>query len=161
MSIVSITAKDGIDDEFAKLLKKTRNLKPAMHEVELLVMRPLKSKAWHGSGLASRSGELEKSVQAWHGKKSTGFGVHRKPGRNLIIPKAVTHTMGARRAQYRKKRQYRVRGYHGGGRAVSGYTRRNAGAPWGNIKARPFIPSRLSTGDIQRVIRILERYIHV
>lgn len=161
MSVVSLTVKDGITPELERLIKKSRNMTRPMRKVELLVMRPLRARAWAKSGLKSDSGELEKSVKTWHGKKSAGVSVHTLPGKDLIIPKAVTHTEGRRRGSATRKRQYAVRGHTRRGRRVSPHMRRNAGAPWGDIKARPFIPVRLRGAEIMQITRIIKDHLDV
>lgn len=161
MSIVSLDIRDGVTPAMLKLLKKTRDLTPAMREIDYRIMKPLKSKAWAASGLKSRSGELRDAVTTWHGKKSAGVSVRSSAGKDLIIPKAVLQSEGAKKHQHTKKRSYRVRAHDRAGRKVGQHTRRNAGAPWGDVKARPFIPTRLGPGETQSAIRILEGFIDV
>jgi len=154
-----MTVKDGITPELERLIKKSRNLSPAMRKVEGLVMRPLRTRAWQSSGLHSVSGDLKKSVKTWHGKKSAGISVHTLPGKDLIIPKAVTMTDGAQRGSYTKKRKYRVRGHRRGAAAVKTYQRRNPGSPWGDIKSRPFIPAGMEPHDIAKAGEIISEFL--
>lgn len=161
MSIVKVDLRDGISPELQRLLKKSRNLKPAMKKIENEVMQPLKSRAWKGSGLHSRTGELRDAVQTWHGKKSAGISIRTSPGKDLVIPKAVFHSAGAKRGQYRNKDRYKVRSYSRRGRNVRAHSRRNGGAPWGNVKARRFIPEALGAVGVKRAVKILEEYIDV
>jgi hypothetical protein len=158
MGAVSLTVEDGISPVLEKLIRKTRDLTPAMKEVELLVMRPLKYKAWRESGLTSRSGELEDSVQTWHGKKSAGISVKTLPGKDLVIPKAVTQMSGRKSGSATRKRHYRVRKYNRGAVAVGSYTRTSSGSPWGDIPARPFIPQVFSAMDVRRISSIIEDF---
>lgn len=155
--IVKLTLKDGITPELERLIKRSRNLSPAMRKIELRIMSPLKRKAWAKSGLKSRSGELRDSIKTWHGKKSAGISVHTLPGKDLVIPKAITHTRGAKRGSYTKKREYKVRGYRRGGVSVPEHYRRNAGTPWGNIPARPFVPDKMSGSDALRAAEIIKK----
>ncbi|SHO52853.1 hypothetical protein [Desulfopila aestuarii] len=159
--IVSIDIRDGISPELHRLLKKSRNLSPAMRKIEETVMKPLKRRAWQKSGLRADTGELRDAVETWHGKKSAGISVHTSPGKDLVIPKATLQTQGAKRGQYRGKDRYRVRQHTRGGRTIKAHTRRNTGSPWGNVKARKFIPTDLGTAGTEAAIRILEEYIDV
>lgn len=159
--IVSLSVRDGISPELQRLLKKSRNLSPAMKKIENQVMKPLKVKAWQGSGLKSRSGELRDAVETWHGKKSSGISIRTTPGKDLVIPKAVFHTDGAKRGQYNNKDRYKVSKHSRRGRNVRKHTRRNAGAPWADVPARKFIPEELGSTGTTAAVKILEEHLDV
>ena len=132
-----------------------------MRKIENEVMKPLKSRAWKGSGLKARSGELRDAIQTWHGKKSAGISIRTSPGKDLVIPKAVFHSEGAKRGQYRNKDRYKVSRYSRRGKNVKAHTRRNAGAPWADVKARKFIPEQLGSNGKEAAVKILWEYIVV
>lgn len=157
MGIVTLDIRDGITPELERLIKKSRNLRPAMRKIELLVNRPLRSRAFKSSGIKSHTGRLRDTVETWHGRKSAGISVHAK---GLDFAKAATLARGAKRHSFRKRRKYvSIRGHNRGRSQVKAHERRNAGSPWGNIKARPFIPTRLSAGDVQRVVSIIKDHL--
>ena len=158
---MTLKQTDGISPAMLQVLKKTRNLKPAMRRVELLVLQPMRVTEWASSGLKSRSGELRDAVQTFSGKKSAGLAVHSKPGHDLIIPKAITHTRGAKKHEFRKRQRSTVKSYHRAGRKVRGYVRRNRGGPWGAVPKRPFIPTAFNAAQQLRIRKILGEYIHV
>lgn len=160
-NVVTLTADDGISADLSRRIKRARDMRPAMKEVERQVMQPLRASAWKSSGLKSRSGELKKSVVTFAGKKSAGISVHTTPGHDLVIPKAVTLSEGRRRREHRKRDRTAVKSHTRKGRRISGYVRRNVGSPWGNIKARPFIPDRFSGAETSKITAILTRYLDV
>lgn len=161
MTIMTLDIRDGITPAMKRKLKRTRDMSSAMRKIETTVIRPLRSRAWSGSGLESQSGELKDSVTTFHGKKSAGLSVRSKAGHDLIIPKAVTHLRGAKRYAFRKKSRARVKSHHRDGAKVRSYSRRNPGSPWGRIKKRGFLPTKFSTADIARITQTLKEYIDV
>lgn len=156
-----LTIRDGISPALLKLVKRSRNLKGAMADIERQVLAPKKAAAWQRSGLKSDSGELEDSVTLWHGKKSAGVTVKSKPGHDKVIPKATLHVQGARKGHYVKHSRIRVKSHTRSGRRVSGYTRKNIGSPWGNVPARDFLPRSFSFADKRRIETIIRRYVRV
>lgn len=144
-----------------RLVKKSRNLTPVMRSIEDRVMVPLRLGSWSRSGLHEKSGELKRSIQTFHGKKSAGVSVHTVPGHDLIIPKAITQTRGAKKHAFRRYSRSKIRSHTRSGRRISAYTRSNQGAPWGTIKARPFIPVKLRRADRVKIIKILEEHLDV
>lgn len=156
-----VEVRDFMSPELRKLAKKTRDLRPAMKKIETFVMSPLRVKAWAASGLESHSGDLRDSVETWSGKKSAGIAVHPPSGRSTVMPKAVVHTEGRRRRAHSRKTRYTVGGHRRGGTSVSRYTRRNTGSPWGDIKARGFIPTRMPSASARLAARIIEEYLDV
>lgn len=158
---VTLSISDGISPEMDMLLKKTRNLKKAMKQVEQRVFNPLRRKAWARSGLQSQSGELKNSVEAWSGKKSAGVSVHSNAGSDLVIPKGLTHMRGARRHEFKKRNRATVKSHGRAGQSVRSHQRRNTGSPWGDVKKRQFIPQRLSGSDTQKIVKILMDHINV
>lgn len=161
MSGMSMELRDTMSPAMRRLIKKTRNMTPAMKKIETKIIKPMKSTAWAGSGLKSHSGELQDSVKTWHGKKSTGLSVHSSPGRDLIIPKAVAQLRGAKKHAYRKHQRIRVKRHSRSGRRIKGYIRTNKGAPWGKVKARKFLPTRFTTAETLRIRKILTGFINV
>lgn len=167
MAVISLDMRDSMTPELQKLVKRARNLSPAMRQVEGQVMGHLKRKAWAGSGLKSRSGELYGAIEVWHGKKSAGVAVHKPPGRNLVLPKAVTHMEGRDKHQFRLKPRRKVsahyRKHHRSGKRhrVSEHMRRNLGGPRGDIPARRFLPDGFSVSDERKIVKILEDYFYV
>lgn len=158
---LTLDLRDELRPELRKLAKKTRNLRPAMRKIEALVMKPLKERKWRASGLESHSGELEEAVQTWHGKKSAGVAIRKPRGRNLVLAKASRHMEGSKKHQFRKRSRTKVNKYTREGRRVRSYSRKNVGAPWGLVQARPFLPSRLSAASVRQAARIIERFIDV
>lgn len=158
--VMTLDVRDGVSPAMLKLLKKSRNMKKAMQQIETRVIKPMAEVEWSTSGLKSRSGELKHSVVTFSGKKSAGLSVHTSPGHDLIIPKAVTHTRGAKRHEFRRKQRITVKRYSRKGRTVSGHARRNRGAPWGKIPVRRFIPTKFNAIQTARVVKILKDYIN-
>lgn len=153
--------KDGVSPELNKILKKAKDVSPAMKEIGNSILKREMWRAWYGSGLTSRSGELRSAIKTFFGKRSAGVSVKKPKGRNLVIPKAITHAGGRAAHTFRKKTEYKVSAHMRGGKQIDEYTRKNVGAPWGDIEARPFIPDNLSSGDQRRVLDILRRHLHV
>lgn len=161
MGSATLTVNDGISPVLLRLVKKSRDMSPVMRQVKTGVILPKKLEAWQKSGLVSRTGELEDAVELWHGKKSAGVSVKSTPGHDLVIPKAVFHTSGARKHQYKKKGRVRVARHSRAGRRVRSYSRKNHGSPWGAVKARKFLPTSFSTVDKKRIEALLRRHLSV
>lgn len=53
-------------------------------------------------GCTSRSGELQRAVVTFAGKVSAGVGIRTVKGRDLVLPKAVTHTFGRKKFTSRR-----------------------------------------------------------
>lgn len=150
--------KETATPELQRLLKRAGDLSPGLKKVEDGVLRPLKRRAWSGSGIRSRSGELKESVVTFHGKRSAGISVHTVPGKDLIIPKAHTLTKGAKRHQFRVKKPPLVRAYRRLGRLVAPHRRFMIGTPFGDVKARPFVPKRLEPADERKAAEIIKEH---
>lgn len=136
----NVTVNENVTKKLRRLLRIARNLAPAMRQIERrILMTPIYG-AWQRSGLRARSHELRRAVQAWSGKRSAGVSLRSKRGRDLVLPKAFTHTFGAH------KQQWHGRGANRASYAVTRggttFRRRNPGSPWGAIPARPFFPDR-------------------
>lgn len=116
-------------EELARL--RVRDFTPVMEEIRDVYMAPAAKMAWEASGLHSRSGELEGAVTPFSGTVSSGVGIRTVKGRDLVLPKAITHTYG--RKKFSNKRRIN--------RKTGKYRRRS---PWGDIPARPFTPEELS-----------------
>lgn len=158
---MTVEVKDFVAPELRRLLKKARDLRPAMRRIESTVLSLSRGRAWAESGLQSRSGELQGAIKTWSGKKSAGVSVKKPAGRNLVLPKAVTHSEGRKKHQFRLKLERAVRAHTRAGSRVSRHMRKNLGGPRGDITARPFLPTGLNAGEQQQVVSILEGYLDV
>lgn len=151
---------DNMTPTLQRMLKKGHDFSPVMARVEREIFAPLRLTAWSGSGLSSRSGELFRAVDTWHGKSSAGVTLRSNAGKDLILPKAATHTGGAKRGSFKANRAkgYRVKRYATkGGRKVKEYIKRSYTVPWGNVPARPFFPTAAEIerhqGKVHRMIQ--------
>ena len=154
-----ITVKNDATKRLRKLLRVARNLAPAMRQIERRVLMVPIAGAWQRSGLRARSHELRKAVQAWSGRRSAGLSLRSKRGRDLVLPKAYTHTFGAHKQQWHGKgafkSEYPV--FRKSGRA---FMRKNPGSPWGAIPARPFFPDTgRFTAQRDRMGEIITKFI--
>lgn len=156
MSTSGINLRDSMTPALLELTKKVKNLAKPMQDIERQVMAPLKSKFWSASGLKKETGDLQKAVKTFSGEKSAGTGLKAK---GLVAARAVLHDRGAKKNQYRRKQRVQIRAHNRQGRNVSAHSRRNNGSPWGNIKKRQFVPTKLSGGDEKKIINIMEKYI--
>lgn len=135
---------DNMTPTLQRLLNKGHDFTPVMTRVEREIFAPLRLSSWGSSGLTSRSGELFKAVDTWHGKTSAGVTLRSDAGKDLILPKAATHTRGAKRGSFEANRAkgYRVKRYTTkGGRKVKAYLKKSYVVPWGNVPAREFFPT--------------------
>lgn len=153
-----ITVKNDATKRLRKLLRVARNLAPAMRQIERRVLMVPIAGAWQRSGLRARSHELRKAVQAWSGRRSAGLSLRSKRGRDLVLPKAYTHTFGAHKQQWhgkgKNRASYKVT------RGGSTFDRKNPGSPWGAIPARPFFPDTgRFTAQRDRMGEIITRFI--
>ena len=150
---MKVKISDGISKHIAELARKVRDLSPAMRRIRREVLEPLIPAAWAKSGLHSRTGELRKAMGAWGRKRSAGLALRTKKG--LVLPKAIAHMFGAKAGQWKKKREYEVRGISG-----KSFKRKNAGSPWGAIPARPFFP-RISAirAHERRIAEIITKFL--
>lgn len=139
---VEFRVDDNLTPELKRIAERGHDFTHVMAQIENVILKPMKSLAWSSSGLHSRSGELERAIDTWHGKSSAGITLRSKAGRDLILPKAATHTGGADKGSFGKQRKsaYKVKGYSSRGRTVKAYTKRNGVFPWGDIPARKFFP---------------------
>ena len=137
-------------DDLTRLLVK--DFSPVMEKVRARYMSPMAWQAWSRSGLRSHTGELKGAVTPFSGKVSAGIGFRTKRGKDLVLPKVYTHTFGQRRMfkwkkKYMRKNPKRAFGTWVGGRGVS---------PWGDVPARPFIPSEFPV-HMQEPVRDMVR----
>lgn len=151
-----INIRDSLSPELNKLAKKVKNLSKPMGQVEREVMSPLRKKAWGNSGINVETGEIRKSVKTFSGKKSAGVNLK---ARGLTAARAVLLSNGAKKRQYRRKNKTFVRSHTRKRHTVKAYFRRNLGSPWGKIKARPFVPTRLSGSDRRKILKIVSEYV--
>ena len=158
-----INIADSMTPEIEALAVRIKNLAPAMKQVESQVMGPLKQKAWSDSGIKSETGEIKKAVETFSGKRSAGVGFKAKGlGRTdagFAVARGSLLARGAKKNQYRRRKQYIVKAHIRRGKHIREHTRVNHGAPWGDIKARPFIPTALSSGDEKKILDILMEYV--
>jgi len=165
---VDLDGIDGVTKEFARILKNSEDLSPAMQQIEQEVFVPAARSGWATSGLHSRSGALHGAITPFSGKVSAGIGLRAKGGRRdkgLVFAKAFTHTFG------RKKWSSRRVKYKSGWRVSSkGELKRTNRAskeyivvksPWGDIPARPFMPTPSDlAGSHGKILKILQDHIH-
>ena len=130
-----VTVKNGITPELEQLAAQAEDMSPAMRKIERRLLAPSIYPAWSRSGLRQKTGELRKAVAGWHGKKSAGITLKTRPGKDLVLPKAHMHMSGKEKHQHKKKDDYKLRSKKG-----KTFKRKNLGAPWGNVQARPFLP---------------------
>lgn len=151
MVIPVIEVKDnGVMDALARLAKKSSDLSPVMRKIEQEIFEPEARAAWEASGLHSKSGELKEAITPFAGKVSSGVGLRSYKGRDLVWPKAVTHTFGRKKGS-NKPRSSRVRRMF----------LRKYQTPWGDIPARPFIPSESDIREKSaKIMKLIEDYIH-
>lgn len=127
--IVSLRGGLGVvAEELARL--RIKDFSPVMQTIRDRYMQPASRSAWAGSGLVSRSGELEAAITPFAGKVSAGVGIRTVKGKDLVLPKAVVHTFGRKKFANKRRRN----------KKTGKYFRRS---PWGDIPARPFTPDTL------------------
>lgn len=130
-----------------QLVKQGKDLAPAMAEIKRSVFSGLAVRSWGRSGLHVQSGELLRSITPFSGKVSAGIGLRSKKGRDLVWPKAVTHTFGRKKGSSKRRM-----GRNGKYRRLS---------PWGDIPARPFIPVETDVRVFeQHITRIIEDHLN-
>lgn len=146
-----IDIKDhGVSDALRKLAQRCSDLSPVMRKIEREVFEPAARSAWASSGLRSKSGELKSAITPFAGKVSSGVGLRSYKGKDLVWPKAVTHTFGRKKGSA-KPRSSRVRRLF----------LRKYQSPWGDIPARPFIPSEADVRSHgNKIINLIEEYIN-
>lgn len=132
-------------EELARL--RIKDFSPVMERIEDRFIKPAAAAAWSGSGLHSRSGELHKSVVTFSGKVSAGVGIRTVKGRDLVLPKAITHTFGRKKFTNRRRRN----------RKTGKMFRRS---PWGDIPAREFTPNSLPPSVSAEVQSMIVEYIN-
>ncbi len=139
--MLTVTINDTVvTNELARIAELADDLTPVMNRIRGEVFSPAIAPSWALSGLHSASGELRQAITAWSGKRSAGITLRTRKGRDLVLPKAMTHTKGRSKQAKAKKKILTIKGHSRGGRSVLGHERRNPGAPWGDIPARPFFP---------------------
>jgi phage gpG-like protein len=132
-------------EEWARL--RIKDFSPVMAKIRDRYMEPAAQTAWAGSGLQSRSGELERSITAFAGKVSAGVGVRTIKGRDLVLPKAIVHSFG--RKKFANKRRLNKKSKK--------YFRRS---PWGDIPARPFTPNELPASTKAAAEKMIVEFIN-
>ena len=161
-AMIGIEIKDHISPTLQRMAKHITNFKPVMARVENEVFKPLRITAWGRSGLRSRSGELFAAVKTWHGERSAGVTLKSDRGHDLILPKAMTQTQGAKKNAFsrRRKKQWKVKGYSRRGVKVKAHTKSKGPLPWGDIPARQFMPKDRDLEQHKAAIgRMTEEYI--
>lgn len=162
-SAKGLNIADSMTPALEALAVRVKDLTPVMQQIESQVMSPLKRKAWADSGIRSETGELKKAVETFSGKRSAGVGFKTKwLGRTdagFAIARGSLLTRGARKHQYRRKRRVKIKAHTRRGKAVSEHTRVNHGSPWGDIRARRFMPTALTGGDEGKIIDIIGDYV--
>lgn len=106
---------------------KIKNFSPVMARIRDRYMRPMARRSWAASGLNRISGELKAAITPFAGKRSSGVGLRTWKGRDLVLAKAVVHTYGKKKHEYHRRRNRKK-------------------SPWGDIPARPFMPSGMPVG---------------
>lgn len=158
-----INIADSMTPELEYLAVRVKNLAPAMQQIELQVMAPLKRMAWSDSGIKSETGEIKKAVETFSGKRSAGVGFKTgglgRTDAGLAVARGSLLTRGARKHQYRRHRRVTVKAHSRRGMVISEHLRDNHGSPWGDVKARPFLPTTLPGGDEKKIIEILGDYV--
>lgn len=134
-----------VAEELARL--RVKDFTPVMQQIQAKYMEPAAAAAWDGSGLHSRSGELQRAVVTFAGKVSAGVGIRTVKGRDLVLPKAVTHTFGRKKFTNKRRRN----------RKTGKLFRRS---PWGDIPAREFTPSSLPPSASAEVQTMIVEYIN-
>jgi len=157
-------------DALARLAKKASDLSPLMQRIEKEVFKPAAESSWSRSGLQSRSGALKNAITPFSGKMSAGVGLRAKGGRRdkgLVFAKAHTHTFG--RKKWSSKRAVFKAGLRMGSKGklkwsnkiMASRTWRQVKSPWGDIQARPFIPSVSDiSGKNAKIMKLIEEYIN-
>ena len=137
-----------------RLLRTANNLEPAMRRIEQRCLKSTIPLSWARSGLKARTGELKRAVRSEAGKKRARIVVDTVRGRDLVLPKVSAHEYGMAKGAYSRKRKVKVT------RKGKTFTRKNPGAPWGDVPARPFLPD---AGRIlaqkERMRRMIEQYL--
>lgn len=161
-----IKIDDGITKALTRLSRKGTDFTPVMARIEQQILKPIRNEAWTSSGLNLRSGQLFDAVATWHGKSSAGITLKSRPGKDLIIAKALTHTQGAAKGSFSKrgKKQWPVKGYTRRGRSglvsVKKHQKKIGPSPWGNIPARPFFPKEQQLKERQgKIVSIIQGYL--
>jgi|LGOV01.1.fsa_nt_gb phage gpG-like protein len=131
--IISLTGNmSRFDATMARL--RIKDYSPVMQKISDRYLKTMARRGWSGSGLHSVSGELEKAITPFHGKRSAGVGIRTTKGKDKVLPKAITHTYGARKGSFPQGPKGRRSGRK---------------SPWGRIPARPFMPAAMP-GSYQR-----------
>jgi hypothetical protein len=153
----SVRIDDQITPALKRMVRRTKDLSPVMRRVETEIIMPMAVKAFAASGIHSRSGELQRAIQTWHGKKSAGVSV-KDHGKTLATPKAAVLSEGRKKASYKTKKRP-VRAHRRNGRKVRRHARKSI-APWGDIPARPFIPTthNVKGSDLDRMGSWIKAY---
>ena len=149
-----------IELELDRIADRARDFSPVMERIRDKVFAPAIGPAWASSGLHELTGELRDATTAWSGKRSAGVTLRTSKGKDLVLPKAATHTNGrAKQAKVRKK-TVRIKAHTRGGKSVGGYERKNLGGPWGDIPARPFFPAdEVFTREESKMKTMIEEYL--
>ncbi len=141
--IVSMTADlSNIDALFASL--RIRDFSPVTKKVESRFLRSARRRGWGTSGLKSRSGELFRAVTTFSGKRSAGIGIRTDKGKDLVLPKTIVHTYGKRKHSNPVHKKGRKSGRR---------------SPWGDIPARPFIPTKLTPAAIRGTENLIMEFV--
>jgi len=140
--MISVDVNDHISPSLQRMAKNISDFRPVMARVEKEIFKPLRLAHWGRSGLRSRSGELFASVETWHGKRSAGVSLKTKAGHDLVIPKAMTQSRGAKKNAFskRRKKQWKIKSHIRRGVKISAHVKSKGPLPWGDIPARPFMP---------------------
>jgi len=142
------------------LISKAKDLSPVMRKIERDIMARQRIQAWNRSGLNSNTGKLKKSIKTWSGKTSAGVSVKTSgPDDWQQIAKAGQHMAGRKKGkQRRRRRKLRVKSYTRNGKKVRSYMRKSL-SPWGDIKARPFMPTALTAGQKNKIKKLTREYL--
>lgn len=134
-----------VGEELRRLVVK--DFTPVMEQIRDKFMVPAAKTAWAASGLQSRSGELEAAITPFAGKTSAGVGVRTIKGRDLVLPKAIVHTFGRKKFANKRRRN----------RKTGKDFRRS---PWGDIPARPFTPTSMSSAVLKTAEQMVVEFIN-
>lgn len=137
-----------------RLARSVSNLQPVMRQIEQRCLKTAVPLSWARSGLKARTGELKRAVRTEATRRQAKIIVDTTRGRDLVLPKLFAHEYGMAKGAYRRKARVKVT------RKGKTFTRRNPGAPWGDVRARPFLPD---AGRIlaqkERMRRMIEQYL--
>jgi len=156
-SLLTVTADlSKVDAAVASIV--SMDMSDLTEKIRTTYMEPLKESSWMGSGLHSRSGELEDAVHTFAGKSTVGIGLQKPGTRSLVMAKAYTHTLGVRKFGF-KQRLTRRDVEHAETRKKLGLYKDKRRSPWGAIPSRPFMPVSVPDSVVVGIRELFSRYV--